>query len=617
MSNNKFTPATIDRLFTIPLYQRLFEWDEVQLTQLLNDLYTSFQRDKAAPYYIGMLTTFQGIDGRYNLVDGQQRFTVLMLLGVVSSWKGFLKNEQGAIRLSFCARGNDQAYLTARINDDTSKYTNRKMEAAIGLIKSFFRRLERDEEAFKKYIFEKTTFFLSELPGDYSPQDLNRYFEAMNEAGKGLENHEILKVRLISIGEKTKEYEYTATWNLVSEMNSCLISPRQEDSEQVYRNNNFLAFIDPSFDTLARYKKISDLNSEDNERNTILSISPTSKKPQEKDKEANEQAIISFTDYLLLVLWLCLPENKRLNATDFFNKNNLLATFDAFIDQLRIAKLDSENSDFLVDVNYFFKALLNYRFLFDYYVIRQTSKDQGSITYSINHVSNNNYDVKLSLIQFQSMLLVSTEAHTWLTPFLKYLNDNKKTSVDDALTFLQDWDNIRQSNVVINLDYGSVNRYWFWRLDYYLWEKRQTYFCSDTQRKIVEKYIFRANRSIEHIEPQQPEENRMPIIGKEHIDEFGNLAMISSGQNSSLQNRSFEVKRAYVESFINGGVGGSIQSLKMLKIYEFTTWNEENLMKHHNDMIRVLIESFGDDNRYFQIIEQLEKQLFQTEPAAA
>jgi hypothetical protein len=43
--------------------------------------------------------------------------------------------------------------------------------------------------------------------------------------------------------------------------------------------------------------------------------------------------------------------------------------------------------------------------------------------------------------------------------------------------------------------------------------------------------------------------------------------MISSGQNSSLQNESFEVKRAHVEAFINGSKGGTIESLKMLEIY--------------------------------------------------
>ena len=56
-----FTPYAIslnDALFfSIPLYQRLFEWGEEQITQLLDDLYSSYKRDNKSPYYIGMLTT--------------------------------------------------------------------------------------------------------------------------------------------------------------------------------------------------------------------------------------------------------------------------------------------------------------------------------------------------------------------------------------------------------------------------------------------------------------------------------------------------------------------------------------------------------------------------------
>ena len=88
-----FTPYTISQesalFFSIPLYQRLFEWGEEQITQLLDDLYSSYNRDKNQPYYIGMLTAKETGKNK-ELIDGQQRFTVMFLLGIHFGWKDFL-----------------------------------------------------------------------------------------------------------------------------------------------------------------------------------------------------------------------------------------------------------------------------------------------------------------------------------------------------------------------------------------------------------------------------------------------------------------------------------------------------------------------------------------------
>ena len=114
METNRFTPAEItkcDECFSIPLYQRLFEWEEPQIIGLLNDLKKS--KDKNRPYYIGMLTATQGKD----LVDGQQRFTVMMLMGIVfkdywkEGWEKFIKTNNNKPRLHFKARPDDEEYL--------------------------------------------------------------------------------------------------------------------------------------------------------------------------------------------------------------------------------------------------------------------------------------------------------------------------------------------------------------------------------------------------------------------------------------------------------------------------------------------------------------------------
>lgn len=80
----KYTPDKIaeDNLFyTLPIYQRLFEWNTENIVTLLEDLKKKYEhRDgKDDYYYIGMLTSAKNNE----LVDGQQRFTVMMLWGCV------------------------------------------------------------------------------------------------------------------------------------------------------------------------------------------------------------------------------------------------------------------------------------------------------------------------------------------------------------------------------------------------------------------------------------------------------------------------------------------------------------------------------------------------------
>lgn len=92
----KYTPNEIAKdnmLYTIPLYQRLFEWNTENIVTLLEDLKKKFEHrdEKDDYYYIGMLTSTKNNE----LVDGQQRFTVMMLLGVyyktiVRNGKSFL-----------------------------------------------------------------------------------------------------------------------------------------------------------------------------------------------------------------------------------------------------------------------------------------------------------------------------------------------------------------------------------------------------------------------------------------------------------------------------------------------------------------------------------------------
>lgn len=583
--DNKYTPKTISELplkFSIPLYQRLFEWEELQIKQLLIDLYTSYSKNSDEPYYIGLLTVYKKREEEsISLVDGQQRFTVLTLMAIAFenlSWKNFLKVGVSN-RLTFTSRKSDNSYLSSQIDNFPLAHNNKKMSQAISIIKEYVLKLENeDRQLFIEFIYDKATFFISYLPENYSSQDLNRYFESMNSAGKGLENHEILKVNLLKILPDEKKDFCTKMWNSVSQMDKCLIRQRIWKGESVEQfRSRFYNAIHSDDNQVKMYGFCNDSENkfEDITKKTIRDVAAINVVPNKQISSQNDRAILSFDEFLLQVLYMQITDKDAIKGLDFFNTHKLQQTFSKFV-----------NTD---NVLQFMENLLKYRVLFDNYIIRISQMDSGNLSYSLNFRELDLNASFSSLIQYQSMLYVSTSSYLWLSPTLYFLENNKPTNIKVILDELKVIDNKRHKLAPI-LEYGQIDRYWFWRLDYYLWENRATYF-SGKLKEIADKFVFKANRSIEHIAPQHPKRETEVIVNPEYLHSFGNLAMISAGQNSSLQNESFEVKRAYVESFVNGTKGGSIECLKMLKIYDFPQWNEDSIIKHEIEMIAILNET--------------------------
>ena len=152
MDTKRYTPEIVvneDLTFSIPLYQRLFAWGEKQVEGLLKDLYEHFKLGES-PYYLGMLSCIDN-KGKYDLIDGQQRFTVMTLIGIVlrqfyPKWNEFILDGK---RVGFIARTKDKEYLAAKIAGVAAPEINAKMELAIGVINGFMYNpdhFQNDEE---------------------------------------------------------------------------------------------------------------------------------------------------------------------------------------------------------------------------------------------------------------------------------------------------------------------------------------------------------------------------------------------------------------------------------------------------------------------------------------
>ena len=468
--------------------------------------------------------------------------------------------------------------------------------------------------------------------------ELNTYFERMNTSGKSLENYEILKVDIIRRLRTDKE-KYTLLWNACSIMEKMILRKHNNEQLDSLRNRYKNAMteiiqngnIDNAFEKCQTKFDIEEEDSDDNEDletipKAIGEIEINTENPYKIVKRrTDEHALLTFPEFLLQVLYICLNSDISKHEvggmtvegkliTDFFDVRKLCDTFEWAFDK---RGLEAET---------FMRNLGLYRLITDYFIIRMNDEDEEPYPFKLYKVEDKE---KMKVRMYIAMLYSASSPMTyymWMPKLLTYLECfvSTKNSLDiDAAEYLaklkeidNEWHPERDV-VDKNLTYVAIDRYWFWRIDYYLWEQRELFFKKELLN-VVEKYVFRRNRSIEHIAPQHPkdefgdkdrfywdDESRPEIAVKR--DCLGNMVMISSGQNSTLTNSCFEVKRAVMQRYESGN--GAVESLKMLYVYsKYKSWSLDNIDEHQRFSMNVLKYSYekGSD-KWNDFITELSK----------
>lgn len=622
--NKRYTPKRIasgSERFVIPIYQRLFEWDSENVSILLNDLYHAFKISPQEEYYIGLLTSTA--DG--DLVDGQQRFTVMALLACIfheigkeDSWGRFIGPDFN--RLEFRSRSNDAEYLKGIFNDgfdqnQTEGYINYKMRNALLTIKNFISDIksktgETEASEFIDYVFRNLSFFISPLPQNYSARDLNKYFERMNSTGKNLEQHEILKVKLLRNLDGDIS-SYMRLWNLLSEMNKLLIRKREGESEEQLRNRKNI-ILSGEMDSILSSEIINGLilyRREDGSKpKSIREIKASTVTPKEHhETEQNTSSVLTFPQLLLLTLYWKIKDNEKQGTEakilekEFFNPVNLLETFQKYLPYE--GNLTNTNIE---DIKDFMLRLTRARVIFDSCFVRSSEWGytfEGISEESLQLNVNTSNDGSLKKLQMlEAMMYVSTPSkyydYRWFMPMVKTVSD-RLPSPDELWQKLKDADDESHSLPPLkDLSYGDRIRYWLWKLDYYIWSNRRVIFKDYPEAlRVASNYSFVRNRSLEHVAPQHPEGNS--TLQWNQADDavirnsFGNMVMISGGMNSSLKNQAYEVKKAHVQAYISNSKNGSIESLSLLALNTFyNNWDRNTIAEYGEKAYKWLEESF-------------------------
>lgn len=628
-NNNIFNTQTE---YIIPLYQRSFAWEDKELIQLIDDI-NDINSD--SNYYIGTLIVSRQ-DNKFEVVDGQQRLTSFYLL--LSCLDIDVKNT-----LTFACRDKSN-YTLQNIKlllcEDYTKLDMDRIDTGL------YRGIKILTDALNENNIDKNNFinnlskmiiYRIEVPEN---TDLNRYFEIMNTRGEQLEQHDILKAKLMNYLSSNRDKKIFATiWNACSDMDGYVqmhfINKNNKYREEIFGNK----WEDIPSTAWKHYYDIMNfkINEEGDKIADIISNDyiDYEKNYFNDDTRVRFESIIGFSYFLLHTLKI-LIEIKGISHKNGHNiviidklldDKKLIYNFD------RVIKYGIRNDSRIKDnpekfAKEFILCLLRTRYLFDKYIIkREYTNDDSDGEWSLKSlyssgqqtnkkayykntrfIPSGDWDKKnekanKKIIMLQSALRVSytsPKVMHWITTLLLWLIEkdckNIKMNINDFSNKIKDiarnaitQDFFKKCSDGIYAMGVKTPHIVFNYLDYLIWE-------SDPNK--YNDFDFEFRNSVEHWYPQHPSEGTFEVW-EDGIDQFGNLCIIQRKVNSKFSNMSPEAKKSTFKEMIARG------SLKLRLMSDLTEkrgnidavsrWKNTLCNIHENKMIEILKSDLGID----------------------
>ena len=614
--------------YVIPRYQRAYAWEEKEIEQLIDDICDD--NDPKRDYYIGSLIVARrkvddGVE--YEVIDGQQRLTTIYLLLQCLLDEGYFSRGEVSVgeALSFDCRSKSNCTLAyirsdARKSEGKEELLDQSILLAVDIIKKKLAREFGDRvEDQKKFVdrLKHVVLYRIEVP---EHTDLNRYFEIMNTRGEQLEQHDILKARLMNYLDDACEREaFARIWEACSDMTGYVqMHFSVEDREKLFVEQWSSLSSEDALRELCKGKRRSEGKSEGLDITEI--IDSKSKEEDEdgtqegRDAEARFESIIDFPYFLLHVLRV-FCRVKRLSMDGAEELGSLLDDKLLLKDFDKVIAYCEKRGDMDVKrwfARTFIQFLLRSRFLFDKFIIkRENTEDDQDGRWSLKELRTSGagsakkpYYADTSLryksewektyaprnkecLMIQSALRVSytsPKVMHWITELLVWLFNNNET---ERYKLTDEAERIAAEAVMENfLDLGNYElgvqtpHVVFNYLDYLLWKE---------DKEKYKDFVFEFRNSVEHWYPQHPSEGTFEAW--DGIDTFGNLCIISRSVNSKFSNLSPESKMKSYKKMVQKG---SLKLRIMGDIIErgtSETWRLSECAKHEEEMISLLCEA--------------------------
>jgi uncharacterized protein with ParB-like and HNH nuclease domain len=658
-----------DYQFSIPSYQRPYVWSDDDVLLLFNDIkeackrYHESNKQTDHNYFIGTILSSvlkTNGDAIYELIDGQQRTTTLMLIAIAFNFAGVksklsqlavITTSNGKVipRLQFAIRDQVQQLLggLAGLKDyqipsqekiDSNEYL-KQIGVALNVLTQEIEKLNKDAdvtiEQFAEYFYSNVQWVNNMVP---TQMDLNRLFATMNTGGIQLEQADILKAKLFKKLQSDKA-QYDAIWVACEHMENYF----ERNVREVFNHSdwnaikpNDLACFDPnrflhsleSHQTeglkseqlagLSIEELAEQLNGNDAPHNLKLDSFIT----HDLDVETVYcEPIIKFPLFLIHAYRVYLALNNKADIEVRLHSDRLLEIFNPLIES-------DEQS-----IKGFIEMLWQVRYQFDHWVVKWVNRDDSTeshlgLTYQSRSQSSGNYYINRTPKELSGIVLLQSvrnftgerSAQYWITPFIAELMKKGIGSKEEtkALKLLERIDNrmslaicsqkeasfkqarskkpkriewTEQAKYFNESNGTSFEHYWFQKLEYLLWKRLNgsESILSAVEAAKFKKYRITSKNSVEHVHPQN-EEYKSTLPG-ETLNAFGNLVLLSPGENSTYSNQDVDKKQ------IDFDRKSHFDSLKLFEIFTqkgSKSWSKQEIESHQSQMLDVFATHYEE-----------------------
>ncbi|EWH08905.1 hypothetical protein DS2_15294 [Catenovulum agarivorans DS-2] len=583
----------------------------------------------------------------FELIDGQQRMTTLMLIAIAFK-KANVDCELSNVatlahfpRVTFSIREMVQGLLcswtdlefTHKPSDEDihkNEYTKYLAEA-LNTATSFIKEIRKDRKKgeahlvnFAKYFYQQVRWVNNIIPAG---TDLNKLFATMNTSGVQLEQSDILKSKLLGKLSKNR-HEYDGLWQVCENLKNYF----ERNVRRVFAASNWnelqdveLASFDKTkFKLVETSKPLDGLDKGFNNTRgltleeivkdeSLLSKSEpknaTDSNANDSDNEVYCRSIISFPLLLIHTFRIYNAQSGNGDIASRVNGERLNQAFEKFV---------INASEF--EVIKFLDCLWQVRYQFDKWVVKWVEKaEESTAALRLSNVNFSKTQSRLNrvpteiteLSQLQSVRYFTGErsAQYWLTSFLGWLVKNNTDDKDLVLAKLEDIDNklslalfyeqlsqkqasynyLKKPEVSVGNSYEmsaylkqingtGFEHYWFQKLEYVLWKNEQNR-ADDKFRK----YRISSKNSVEHVHPQHEEYDKR--LEDSYLNAFGNLVLLSPGENSSYSNQTVGKKQ---EDFKAKPVYDSLKLKQIFELKQNGEWDKDMIKQHQKEMICLL-----------------------------
>ncbi len=532
MSENKLVLKSINELlknsFFIPAYQRGYRWTDVQVEQLLNDIWKFAKKEKNNEdfYCLQPVVVKSREEKNYEVIDGQQRLTTIYIILNYFNKRLTEEYKKRLYAIGYETRPDSFKFLQ---NIDFERHEENidyfHIYKAYETIKNWFEDKQNIINDFESTVINKTKVIWYETESNINSIDI---FTRINIGKIPLTNAELVKALLLQNGNFQEGKVCLKQLQIASEWDSI---------EKTLQDNAFWYFIyNP--DNSLKY---------DNRIEYIFDLMKNKKKDDETDFTFNE-------------FYKEFDESKQGKGSPdidaiWLRIKNYFLSFEEWYKNKELYHLIG----FLVDCGYDINTLKEKTRKRTKTAFKKYLKDEikKGIECQIDELNYGDKHIKKILLLFNIQTILATENTDMRFPFYRYKDEQWDIEHVRSQTEKQITGNTRKEWTIDVLEYFTGQKGYSDQT-----EKEVHKAAIETLQAKEQEY---SNRLIKMLDAEKIDDQTFNQLYKdleslfqeseepENIDSISNLALLDAATNRSYKNAMFPIKRkTIIENDMSG-----------------------------------------------------------------